>query len=430
MEPCSRNHVPKIANCKLQIANCKLRILERLSSSVFNLRFAICHLPYAIFFLALAVTAGCGTPSPPPPILIGHVAPRSGPQRDYGIQAEQGILLAVQEANEAEDQVAGRSVTVIHTDSQGNPEAAQSEAVRLLSVSRVAGLLGGSNPVAAERLCRTVQQYKVPLITPTWLPASALGPYGFSIGMTPIDQGKALAQVAGKKLQAEQIAVLTDSRSPAAIALTAAFTESIGKPAIVLQLEYDSSSAAAGPSPEQQPAPDNDKKFAALAAKVAAAKPRVILLAGASSDLGKFRAEMQKAQPEANLSILFGGDEDEKLAELADSNTEANELYWTTAFVIDGSQPKAKEFADKFEKNFHRPPDSAAAQAYDSARLLFEAIRQVKTTKGDKVREQLLNTKDFDSLTGPISFDKTQAAQRVVFVVRRQNKKTVLVSGP
>jgi branched-chain amino acid transport system substrate-binding protein len=399
---------------------------------------SILHPPSSILVALLGVflATGCGQQSPPPPIYIGHIAPRSGVQRDYGLNAEKGILLAVEEANTAEGQVAGRPVAVLHPDSQADSEVAQSEAVRLLSVNHVAGLIGGPNATesatargtskddktnppksvakdnvgASERLCRVAQQYKVPLILPTWLPVSTLGPYGFSIGMTPANQGKALGQLAVKNHMARQVAVLLDSRSPASIALAAAFTEALGKEVTISSHEY------AG-----------DDKFAALAAQVVAAKPDAILIAGNSADLEKLRAEMQQAKLAADVPMLFGGDERELLPALADASMGANELYWTTVFIADAGQPKAKEFADRYEKRFQRPADSAAAQAYDAARLLFHGIRQAKTTKGEKVRDELQNVKDFDSLTGPLSFEKGHAAPRVVFVVHRQKQRTVMV---
>src|SRR5262249_7042796 len=150
------------------------------------------------------------------------------------------------------------------------------------------------NVGASERLCRVAQQYKVPVILPTWLPAATLGPYGFSIGMTPADQGKALAQLAGKTLNARQIAVLLDSRSPASIALAGAFTEAVGKEVTISSHEY------AG-----------DEKFGALAGQVVATKPDAVLVAGDSSDLEKLRAELQKAKLAAEVPMLFGGDERE-----------------------------------------------------------------------------------------------------------------------
>jgi branched-chain amino acid transport system substrate-binding protein len=358
--------------------------------------------------LGLLLT-GCGGPPQPPPIVIGHIAPRSGPERERGLDAERAILMAVEEANAAEGQVMGRSVVVLHPDSHANPEVAQNAAVRLLAINRVAALIGGDSSASAELLCRTAQQYKTPLVTPTWLPSSVLTPYGFCVGPAPQEQGKVLAQAADKTLHAARIAVLTDNRSAANVALTAAFAEAVGKSKIAKQREYDS-----------------EKEFDRLAVDVKEAK--AILLVGTVADLEKLYPALQKAELPADVPILFGGAEDDKLPTLADAWK--NQLYWTSVFVADGSRPKAKEFARKFEERFHRPAGSAAVLAYDSARLVFQVIGEAKTTKGDKLREELLNVKDFEGLTGPLSFDKHQVAVRPVFVVHRQDKQTKVLSSP
>jgi branched-chain amino acid transport system substrate-binding protein len=359
--------------------------------------------------ILMLLLAGCGGPPQPTPIVIGHIAPRSGPDRERGLDAERAILMAVEEANAAEGQVMGRPVVVLHPDCHANPELAQNAAVRLLAINRVAGLIGGDTHETTERLCRTAQQYKVPLITPTWVPPSILNPYGFCVGAAPREQGKALAQVADKTLQVGKVAVLTDNRSAASIALTAAFVEALGQSKIISQREYDST-----------------KEFERLAREVKDAK--AVLFSGTVTDLEAFHKELAKAELPADVPILFGGADDDRLPLLADASK--NDLYWTTVFAADSGKPKATEFARKFDERFHRPAGSAAALAYDSSRLLFQVIGTAKTTKGDKLREELLALKDFESLTGPLSFDKDQVATRPLFVVHRKDRQTKVVPNP
>src|SRR5216683_1846176 len=80
---------------------------------------------------------GCKSKTEPGPILIGHLAPLSGPGKRLGQQARQAILLAVKEANEEENRIAGRRIAVLHIDSHGDLDALQPEAVRLITVNHV-----------------------------------------------------------------------------------------------------------------------------------------------------------------------------------------------------------------------------------------------------------------------------------------------------
>jgi branched-chain amino acid transport system substrate-binding protein len=363
---------------------------------------------WQLVFIASWAVGGCTAPRPAVPMVIGHVAPRSGSLRAQGLAAEAAIRLAVNEAKAAENQVAGRPVEVRHPDSEGDAATAQSVAVRLLTISHVSAMIGGSDPASAERLCRVAQQYKVPLLTPTWLPPAQLGPYGFCVGLQPADQGQALARCAIERIGAERITVLTDARSAAGLALAAAFVEAADCCAVVRQVEY---------------ATEDD--FLILAREVAAEETSAILLAGRVAELEKLRAQLLQAKPhhDAPLALLFGGADDPRLPGLGDLWAGMHTLYWTTAYAPDARSPPAEEFARKFEESTQRPPDAAAVLAYDSARILFEALRQARTTRGDKIRDELLKLMDFETLAGPLTFDKNQMLARPVHVVYREGER-------
>src|SRR5437868_1911607 len=89
---------------------------------------------------ALFTACGCTAKTEPEPILVGHVAPLSGADKSRGEHARQGIRLAVEEA----EPVAGRRVAVDHADTRSDPEAVRAVVRRLLTVNRVAAVLGGA----------------------------------------------------------------------------------------------------------------------------------------------------------------------------------------------------------------------------------------------------------------------------------------------
>jgi len=359
------------------------------------------HLPL-LLLTALAV-AGCSSPKPPAPIVIGHIAPRSGSLRDQGLAAEAAIRLAVTAANEAEDKVAGRPVEVRHPDSEGKPEIAQAVAVRLLTMGNVAALIGDSDPAAAERLCRLGAQYKVPVLTPAWLPPAALGPYGFYIGASPVSRGQALARLAVEKFSASDLLVLTDTRSPEALALSAAFAERIGGKARVQRVDYST-----------------DDEFQQQIKLAASKQVKAILLAAKVADLEKLQAQLAGIPPPA---LLYGGPDDPRLMDLAGRWKQP--LYWTMTFAPGAMTPRAAEFARAYEQQTQRPPDLAALLAYDAANVLFAALRQAQPLRGDKIRDELQTLAGFDSLSGPLTFDKQHAVARPVHVVQRVDGRVI-----
>ena len=136
--------------------------------------------------LALAaLAAGCGGKAPQP-IRIGHLAPLSGPDRAAGEHARQGTQLAVEEWNADEANGPGRKVAVLHVDAHED-EAAQAEAVRLLSVNRVVALIAGPDGALAETAARAAGPYEAAVVLHGELAAPPAGV--FAVGASPPSAG-------------------------------------------------------------------------------------------------------------------------------------------------------------------------------------------------------------------------------------------------
>jgi branched-chain amino acid transport system substrate-binding protein len=322
---------------------------------------------FQAILLTTLLLAGCSSRSGSDAILIGHIAPMSTPAGEH---AKQGILLAVEEANDP-DKVAGPKVTVLHVDSHGDPAIAQAEAVRVAGVNKVAAVLIDADPGTVERVTRDLEPYNIPLVTPVVLSAPPSGENLFTVNLTAPRQGLALARFAANQLKPGRIAVLADQRNANAMALAAAFVKEMPKD---------------GPRVEQWNF-DKPADFPDLIARIKKAQPDAVLFAGSPTDLPALRAELQKA--DIHGPVLFGGDG------LSAIPAEAREdLYVATSFAPE-SDDVDKKFVDKYRERFHEAPDIHAALAYESARLLFNAMNQAKTPTGAAVRKELVeSTKD------------------------------------
>src|SRR5262249_35115051 len=110
---------------------------------------AIPRLRVGLLLLA-ALLAGCSGRSPEETVWVGHLAPLSGSPRDRGEQAVQAIELALEQAKEDGVTAGGRPLGVRHVDAAGGE--ARAEAVRLLTVNRVAALIVGPGVSGAEEV--------------------------------------------------------------------------------------------------------------------------------------------------------------------------------------------------------------------------------------------------------------------------------------
>jgi branched-chain amino acid transport system substrate-binding protein len=361
---------------------------------------------WSLAALALSAVAGCASRSAPEPIWVGHLAPLSGPDRALGEHARQGIQLAVDEATAEDRRVGNRPVQVLHVDNRGDAEMAQAEAVRLLSVNKVAALIAGPQAEAAARVARTAQSYPVPVLLPTELADPPQGEGEFALGASPSYRGQVLARRA-QELPGDRAAVVSDGGNAVATALAAAF----GK-------EY----ARDGKHTFSEWSYRNDAEQNALAERVAGAKPAVVLLAANVRDFSKVRGQLESAGVKAPL--LYGGEDAGVLALQADPGR--NEVYLATVFTADGLTAQGQDFRKRYEEAFHEAPDLCAAQAYDSFRLVLDTMVRLRTPAGQRLREGLAGLESFETVTGPLAW-KERRARRPLFLMQLKEKQAVLV---
>jgi ABC-type branched-subunit amino acid transport system substrate-binding protein len=170
--------------------------------------------------------AGCGGSSPPLPIHVGHVATSSGHNKASGDREVRAIRLAVQEQNKAAAENKARPILVRHTDTKGDLDAFEAEAVRLVTLSRAVALLGGDSADEVARLDKA----QAPIVT---FGPKTRGPSElvFFTGLSPTFQGQVLARFAAESLQATKLVILADDSQEDALALAEAFTRELGQAA-------------------------------------------------------------------------------------------------------------------------------------------------------------------------------------------------------
>ncbi len=366
------------------------------------------HSAAAVALAALA--AGCGGKAPEP-IRVGHLTLVGGPGWAEGQSARQGIQLAVEDWNADAANGPGRKVAVLHVEARDD-RAAQAEAVRLLSVNRVAALIVGPGGALAETAARAAGPYEAVVVLPGDLAAPAAGL--FAVGASPGPRGRALARFAGHDLKpGARAGVLTDGRDPVAAALAAAFRK-------------------AGPS-DDATAPlewvyGKDKDLAAQAKEAAQAMPGVVLVAGPMSDLRQAGAALRAGG--LRVPLLYGG-ADAGPEALQTEPPAAADVYLATAYAPEGLTDAGKDFARRYAERFHAAPDLHAALAYDGARLLLAALRQVPDVSPARLRAQLAKREPFEGVTGPLTW-KDGEARRPLFLLRLENNhpKFVKAVGP
>jgi hypothetical protein len=387
----------------------------------------------AVLCLAAALPAGCAGRPSAAEVLVGHVATSSGPDRAGGEAEVRGIRLAVRQT----DGDAGRTVAVLHADAHGKPEAFEAEAVRLTAVNRVAALVGGTTTEEVERLDRgrELALAPVPVVGLSGLPTRALSNFVFLAGVSPVEEGRALARVAAGPRPAPAaraagvLGALAGPPGAGPVSVPAALAADRAAPHVITLVderreEFVQVADAFARALGDGPAPwryGKDADFAALARRVRAEHPDAILVAGEAEAVRQLRRFL----PE--LTFYFGGRPLAGAALRAQRET-ADGVYFVTPFVTDADAPRARQFIEQYRAAFQEEPDAAAALAYEAAVLLFEAVRQAEgPSPRSQLREKLADLKDFPGLFGPLSFGPDRVLRRPLFVVRLDHGRAVTV---
>lgn len=364
--------------------------------------FMRCPILFGLILASTMLVDGCSSKSPPEPILIGQLAPQTGPEKIFGDQVKNGTALAVEEARE--NPIAGRPVQVIQADDRGNPEAVAAVAGRLVTFNKVVALLAGIEAAESEELAGVARDYKVPVVLPGSPPARSMNEYVFSTAPAPADLGRLLARFTLDDLKLKQIAVLTaavETRGPEMAARASSLSEGFLK-------ECRKSTISVAESTYRL---ISDLKDKPLVERLKSSKAEVLFLAGTASDLVELRqagldVPVILAGPEGSLPVLQGNDK-------------TGVVFLATLFAADDA--KVQGFVRTYQERFGMAPNVHAGLAYDNTRLLIEAVRQAKTIDSAGVRQALADLKSFEGLTGTISRGEENRTSRPVFIIKVEN---------
>jgi len=350
---------------------------------------------------------GCSNAVPKEPITLSHIYAQTGTGRELGRDAQQAVLLAVEEINADDKGILGRPLVVREIDTGGNPETAREQTVRLLSLQRSVAVIAGPDAASAAEVARAAHAYVTTVIVAGELAEAPRGDGVLVLGADPHKRGQVLSSYAATELKAKRVVVLTDKRDPVGKILATGFQDAWPRAAPASAEEWASADLGA----------EKD-----LPKRLTEAKADVVLVCGSVGDFLKIRS--QCTAEKFAVPLMFGG-EDAGIFSIQ-ASAAGPDVYLATIAAPDGVTDKGKAFAKKYEDRFHEAPTLAAFQAYDSVRLVSEAMQQSNLTSALDLKARLNRLDKFDSLLGMVTW-KEHVAKRSLFVARLHDKETTIV---
>jgi branched-chain amino acid transport system substrate-binding protein len=354
---------------------------------------------FVVAALVLMTSAGsavsgiaAGYPSSPAPAVLklAILTPLTGGASSLGISARDGALLAIAQQN-ASGGVLGKPIDPLVEDTACDATTAVHATNKVINQDDARYIIGDVCSRSSIPMSEITNAADVIQMSPTAThPNVTIGTDGkvkeyiFRACFIDPFQGKVGAQFAGENLEAKKAFIMFDPDNEYVKGLAAAF-----ETAFV---------AGGGQIVDKEAYTAHDLDFAAILAKVAHFRPDIVYL----PDFYNIVNLVTKQAKEKGITASFvGGDGWDSLdldVKAADGG------YFTTHFSLEDPRPEVQAFEQAFRAAYGHTPDTIAALAYDSARLLFQAMIEAGTIDPTAVKTKLANI-SFRGVTGSLIYD-------------------------
>ncbi len=331
---------------------------------------------------------------------IGVVSPMTGATATFGQENVNGIKLAYEKLKKDK----GIKFDLIIEDDKSEAIESTNATRKLLSVDKVSVMIGAPTSSLALASAPIVQEAKIPFITPTATNArvTQVGNFITRACFTDDFQGVVMAKFAINTLKKTKGLTLIENTSDYSKGLAKAFSDEFtkmgGKMVNTEELTYAA----------------KDTDFQSLLRKVKRANPDFVFIPGYYVEVGLIIKQARAL----GINVPFlGGDgwDSPKLFEIAGDAVKGS--FISNHFAPDDKSPVVQNFVKEYEKTYGTKPGSFAALGYDSLGIVADAMKRAKSLKPTDIRDALVATKNYQGITGTITFDENRNPKKSAVVL-------------
>ena len=331
---------------------------------------------------------------------IGVVSPMTGATATFGQENVNGIKLAYEKLKKAK----GTKFDLIIEDDKSEAIESTNATRKLISVDKVSIMIGAPTSSLALASAPIVQEAKIPFITPTATNAKVtqVGNFITRACFTDDFQGVVMAKFAVNTLKKTKGLTLIENTSDYSKGLAKAFGDEFTKLGGTMVNTEELTYAA------------KDTDFQSLLRKVKRANPDFVFIPGYYVEVGLIIKQARAL----GINIPFlGGDgwDSPKLFEIAGEAVKGS--YISNHFAPDDKSPVVQNFVKEYEKAYGTKPGSFAALGYDSLGIVADAMKRAKSLKPTDIRDALVATKNYQGITGTITFDENRNPKKSAVVL-------------
>jgi branched-chain amino acid transport system substrate-binding protein len=324
-------------------------------------------------------------------VKIGHAGPLTGPIAHLGKDNENGVRLAIEEANEAGLVIGGEKIRfeMVSEDDEGNPQKGTVVAQKIVDAG-VAGVIGHLNSGTTIPASKIYYDAGIAQISPSATNVDYTNQgynTAFRVMANDAQQGVVLGNFAANNLNAGKIAVIDDRSA-------------YGKG---LADQFELAAKAAGAEIVTREFTDMTKTdFTAILTRIKGMDPDLVFCGCLDSQTGP----MMKQIKNLGLTATFlSGDGSQTKQFLTLAGDAAEGAYASSPGVPLNKMPGGPAFTEKYTKTFNQEIQIYAPYAYDATNTLIAAIQQADSTD-PKVYLPILAAIQHEGVSGNVRFDE------------------------
>lgn len=366
------------------------------------------------------------------PYVLAAVLPFSGPLKAFGTESLNGIRLAITDAQELGSMP---SVGLVVKDTASPVGSLRYDLAQTIAEFAPLAVIGPLLTREARTIASLADQYQVPFITPSATIANvrSMGSFWFSTAVIPPLQIDALVHHAITQLQYRRFSIIHPQTGYGQEMARLFREEVIRQGGEIIAVEsYTDEETDFGTQLHRLKATDLQHSGQLTRAPIKTGKSRwvytpgfdAVFLPGKPVHVALLAAQL--AFYDINVPLL-GSDSwySPDLLHWANKSVEGG--VFPTGFFLESPDPGVQRFVQRYRERFHADPTIFAAQAYDAALLILEAIRQGAQT-GPEVREQLVRRYDLPALNGLAVFRSNGLLERKIYLIQVSGHRFVQIN--
>ncbi len=344
-------------------------------------------------------------------VTIAHAGPLTGSIAHLGKDDENGVALAIAQANDKKIVIDGKPVTfkMMSEDDQADPKVGTTVAQKLVD-AKVAAVIGHLNSGVSIPASEIYNKAGIPMIS-----GSATNPQLTERGLKTVfrtvgrddQQGPAIAAYIANELKGKKVALIDDKT---------AYGEGLAN-----EVEKTLKAAKVNIVTRERTT-DKETDFKAILTKIKAKNPDVVFHGGMDATGGPLLKQARELGIKATFAFGDGACTDE-MGKLAGAAAEG--MVCSQAGLP--REAASKEFVDAFTAKYGEIKQYAP-YFYDGTLAMIEAMKKANSVDPAKFGPEVFNV-SFTGATGKVEFDaKGDRKDAEMTIFKLQNGKVVPIS--